>query len=143
MPKRILIVEDEAPLRHIVALNLTFRGYSVEETESADEAMARLVSESFDLMVLDIGLPDRPGWDVLRESRELGIAVPTVVVSAVRASSSDLLEFETLGYLPKPFPLDTLLRLVDGSHSPVVVNVDGKSGDAQDHSRPVGSEAGG
>ncbi len=141
MSKRILIVEDEAPLRRVVALNLTARGNSVEEVGTADEAMARLVSERFDLMVLDIGLPDRPGWDVLRELRELGIAVPTVVVSAVRASPSRLLEFQTLRFLQKPFTLDALLRLVGEGHARGVVKVDEESGDAQGRQRQLGSEA--
>ena len=64
-------------------------------------------------MLLDINLPDRSGWDVLRELREHGMQVPTVIVSAVRVSPARLEEFGPVGYLPKPFPLDALLRLVD------------------------------
>jgi len=63
-------------------------------------------------MLLDINLPDRSGWDVLRELRERGIRVATVIVSAVRVSPARLDEFRPVAYLPKPFPLDALLRLV-------------------------------
>ncbi len=63
-------------------------------------------------MLLDINLPDHSGWDVMRELRRLGIDVPTIVVSAVRVSQSRLEEFHPMAYLPKPFPLEALLRLV-------------------------------
>ncbi len=65
---RILVVEDEAPLRRIIALNLVRRGYTVIEAESvatAQEALAAFQSP-FDLMLLDLNLPDHAGWDVLR-----------------------------------------------------------------------------
>ncbi len=143
MSKRILIVEDEAPLRRVVALNLAARGNSVDEAETAQEAMARLLTQRYDLMLLDIGLPDRTGWDVLRELRELGIEVPTIVASAVRVSPNRLHEFETLGYLPKPVPLDALLRLVDGAHAPGVLRMNGEQSDAQGSPRQVGSQAAG
>ena len=67
-------------------------------------------------MLLDISLPDRTGWDVLRELRERGLVVPTIIVSAVRVGPSRLAEFRPLAYLPKPFPLEALLRLV--GHEP-------------------------
>ncbi|MFN8515929.1 MAG: response regulator [Chloroflexia bacterium] len=77
--------------------------------------MAVALAERPDLLLLDINLPDRTGWDVLRELRERGVVVPTVIVSAVRVSQSRLDEFRPLAYLPKPFPLEALLRIVDGS----------------------------
>jgi len=63
-------------------------------------------------MLLDINLPDHSGWDVMRELGRLGIDVPTIVVSAVRVSQSRLEEFHPMAFLPKPFPLESLLRLV-------------------------------
>ena len=63
-------------------------------------------------MVLDLNLPDRSGWDGLRELRSQGIEVPTIVVSAVRVGPVRLAEFKPLAYLPKPFPLETLLHLI-------------------------------
>ena len=77
--------------------------------------MDALNSELPDLILLDINLPDRTGWDVLRDLERRNIDVPTIVVSAVRVSQSRLDEFHPMAYLPKPFPIEALLRLVFGS----------------------------
>jgi DNA-binding response OmpR family regulator len=111
--RTILVVEDEATLRHVITRNLEARGHSVRGAETATEALGHLSDWTPDLMLLDINLPDRSGWDVLRELREHGMQVPTVIVSAVRVSPARLAEFRPLAHLPKPFPLDALLRLVD------------------------------
>jgi DNA-binding response OmpR family regulator len=112
--RRVLIVEDEATLRRVVARNLTGRGLQVREADSAEAALGALAQERPDLLLLDINLPDRTGWDVLRELRRRDTDVPTIVISAVRANPSRLAEFHPLAYLPKPFPLEALLRLVFG-----------------------------
>jgi len=109
----ILVVEDEATLRQVITRNLEVRGHAVRGAETGTEALRHLGDWTPDLMLLDINLPDRSGWDVLRELREQGMQVPTVIVSAVRVSPARLEEFQPVGYLPKPFPLDALLRLVD------------------------------
>jgi DNA-binding response OmpR family regulator len=110
--RHILLVEDEARLRQVIARNLVARGHVVRAVPTATEAVAAILAEQPDLLLLDLNLPDRSGWDVLREVRALGIEVPTVIVSAVRATPSRLAEFRPLAYLPKPFPLEALLRLV-------------------------------
>lgn len=110
--RHVLVVEDEATLRRVVALNLSGRGLVVREADTAQAAVSAVVAERPDLMLLDINLPDRTGWDVLRDLRSLGTSVPTIVISAVRANPSRLEEFRPLAYLPKPFPIDALLRVV-------------------------------
>lgn len=112
MYRSILIVEDEATLRRIIARNLTSRGHRVREAETAALAIEAIRAERPDLLLLDINLPDRSGWDVLRVLQREGIAAPTIVVSAVRVSQNRLAEFKPLAYLPKPFPIEALLRLV-------------------------------
>jgi DNA-binding response OmpR family regulator len=111
--RTILVVEDEATLRQVITRNLEARGHAVRGAETATEALRHLSDWTPDLMLLDINLPDRSGWDVLRELRERGMQVATVIVSAVRVSPARLEEFRPVAYLPKPFPLDALLRLVD------------------------------
>jgi len=113
--RRVVIVEDDVTLRRIIARNLTQRGVLVTETGSAEEAMDAVQVERPDLFLLDVNLPNRSGWDVLRDLRRRGIEVPTVIISAVRANPSRLEGFQPLAYLPKPFPLEALLRLVIGS----------------------------
>ena len=116
--RRVLIVEDEATLRRVVARNLTGRGLQVREADSAEAALGAVAQERPDLLLLDINLPDRTGWDVLRELRRRETDVPTIVISAVRANPRRLVEFQPLAYLPKPFPLEALLRLVFDTPGP-------------------------
>ncbi len=110
--RRVLIVEDEATLRRAMARNLTGRGLAVSEAESAEAAVDAVTHDRPDLILLDINLPDRTGWDVLRDLRRRQTEVPTIVISAVRANASRMEEFHPLAYLPKPFPIEALLRLV-------------------------------
>jgi DNA-binding response OmpR family regulator len=110
--RRVLIVEDEATLRRVIARNLTGRGLAVSEADCAEAAVSIVQQDRPDLILLDINLPDRTGWDVLRELRQRHIEVPTIVISAVRANPSRITEFHPLAYLPKPFPIEALLRLV-------------------------------
>ena len=110
--RHVLIVEDEAALRHIIARNLVHRGLVVREADSAEAAVSAIAAEQPDLMLLDINLPDRTGWEVLRELGRRKCEVPTIVMSAVQARPARIAEFHPVAYLPKPFPLESLLRLV-------------------------------
>ncbi len=110
--RRVLVVEDEAPLRMIIRRNLEHRGVAVSEARTATEALAALESGDLpDLLLLDINLPDRTGWDVLRELHAGGRTPRTIVVSAVRISPEKLREFAVDAYLPKPFPIEALVRI--------------------------------
>jgi len=119
---RILLVEDDDVLRDLIEQNLRIRGHDVRIAGDVQEALNQLRVSSFDLTFLDINLPDKTGWDILRIAQEEGILhaqeldgdgqkLPVVVLSAVRVSSRRLAEFRPLAYLPKPFPMDALLRL--------------------------------
>ena len=113
---KVLIVEDEAMLRSIIARNLSARGHEVAEAGTVSEARAYLASERPDLLLLDINLPDRTGWDILRYLKDQGEGdqIPVVIVSAVSLNPARLAEFRPLAYLPKPFPLSALTRIVAG-----------------------------
>jgi DNA-binding response OmpR family regulator len=110
--RRVLLVEDEPTLRSVIARNLSSRGLEVQEVGTARDAVAAATATRPDLLLLDINLPDQTGWDVLRELRRRGSEVPTIILSAVRVGHSRLDEFRPIAYLPKPFPIDALLRLV-------------------------------
>jgi DNA-binding response OmpR family regulator len=116
----ILLVEDDEVLCDIIGRNLRARGHSVSVAPNMQSALASLRAHDFDLVILDINLPDQTGWEVLREAQREGTLhlceldgnkLPVVVLSAVRISPRRLAEFRPLAYLPKPFPLDSLLRL--------------------------------
>lgn len=112
----ILIIEDERALERIFTLNLSRRGHNVAEADSvatADE-LVRAADPPFDLALLDINLPDRSGWELLRRWRERGTQGPKViVVTAVRPSQERLMQFAPDAVLLKPFPIDSLLRLIE------------------------------
>lgn len=110
----VLIVEDEEPLRRVISRNLRARGHAVREAASAAEAIASVRAAPPDLLLLDINLPDRTGWDVLRDLSQHAPLPATVVVSAVKLNPARLEEFGVLCHLPKPLPLDALLRIVAG-----------------------------
>jgi CheY-like chemotaxis protein len=118
MYNKILVVEDEAVFRKIIARNLAAHGCEVIEAEAVDQAIEQLAAGP-DLILLDINLPDRSGWEVLRHLQRAGRDIPVVIVSAVRVSPERLAAFRPLGYLPKPFPLEALLRIVNGEASEV------------------------
>jgi DNA-binding response OmpR family regulator len=119
---RILLIEDDEVLCDLVKQNLEVREHQVSVAQNAKTAKAYLRTSTFDLIILDINLPDQTGWDVLRaalnEGRVKSLVVegqgeklPVVVLSAVRVGPGRLAEFHPLAYLPKPFPMDALLRL--------------------------------
>lgn len=114
-PLKILVVEDEGVLRRVIARNLVAQGHNVVEAATASDALQALAADEIDLLLLDINLPDLTGWEILRLLRGRTQAVPTVVISAVRTSPARLEEFRPLAYLPKPFPLESLLRIVESA----------------------------
>ncbi len=114
MKSRVLIVEDDEQLRQIITRNLVARGHVVRQAIDASSALADLAEELPDLLILDINLPDRTGWDVLREAH-LPESVRVLMLTAVPVSPRRLAEFRPVAYLPKPFPLEALLRLAETS----------------------------
>ncbi len=111
---RVLVVEDEEPVRHIVVRNLEQRGYRVSEARTATWAVDRCAEDPPDVLVLDINLPDGSGWDVLRGIAARGLRRPAVVaISAVPPTRGRLAEFGPITFLPKPFLIEALLRAVE------------------------------
>ena len=107
---RVLVVEDERPLLRALAMNLVARGYAVTEAESGARALAALADHKHDAIVLDLGLPDISGVEVIRAVREFA-ATPIIVLSA-RSGSADKVQALDLGaddYVTKPFSMDELL----------------------------------
>ena len=107
---RVLIVEDEPPLRRALAMNLVARGYAVTEAENGTRALTALADQRHDVIVLDLGLPDMSGVDVIRAVRQFA-STPIIVLSA-RNGSADKVEALDSGaddYVTKPFSMDELL----------------------------------
>jgi two-component system, OmpR family, KDP operon response regulator KdpE len=107
---RALIVDDERPLLRALAMNLTARHYEVIEADSGTKALTAIASNQFDVILLDLGLPDVSGLDVIRAVR-LHATTPIIVLSA-RTGSADKVAALDLGaddYVTKPFSIDELL----------------------------------
>lgn len=112
--RRILVVEDEEPIRLLVRLNLEQAGFSVQEAASGEEALAKLEQSPPDLVVLDLKLPGVDGYSVCRRLRDRH---PEVAIIMLTARSQDLdkvlgLELGADDYVVKPFnPLELTARV--------------------------------
>ncbi|SDP68943.1 two-component system, OmpR family, KDP operon response regulator KdpE [Pedococcus dokdonensis] len=109
----ILVVDDEPHLVRTLAINLRARDYSVETAGDGRTALQAFHDAPPDLIVLDLGLPDLDGVEVLRRVRQVS-QVPVIVLSA-RTDSVDKVEALDLGaddYVTKPFAMDELLARV-------------------------------
>ena len=106
---RLLLVEDDPPTRSAVSANLAAHGYLVDEAGSVTEALRALDARRPDLLILDLGLPDRDGSSVIRRVRHEA-TTPILVLSA-RGEERDkvgALEMGADDYVTKPFGLDEL-----------------------------------
>jgi DNA-binding response OmpR family regulator len=111
---RILVVEDEERIASFLAKGLRAAGYAVDRAATGAEAVELGRSPHVDLIVLDLGLPDVDGSEVLRELRRAEVRTPVIVLSA-RSDIDDRIAGLNLGaddYLAKPFAFDELLARV-------------------------------
>ena len=113
-PARILVVEDTPAYAEALERTLGLEGHEVLVATRAAEALARARAQPPDLVVLDLGLPDRDGYHVLGELRGRGVEAPVLILSA-RALEADKVEGFRLGaddYVTKPFgALELLARI--------------------------------
>ncbi|MCU1458071.1 MAG: Fis family transcriptional regulator [Actinomycetia bacterium] len=107
---RVLVVDDEAPIRRALGINLRARGYDVDLAESGEEALALAASQHPDVVVLDLGLPGLGGIEVIQGIRGWS-PVPIVVLSARDAEAAKVaaLDAGADDYVTKPFGMDELL----------------------------------
>ena len=108
--EKVLVVEDEKTISHFISTILNTNGYEAMQARSGSEALSMISSHCPDLIILDLGLPDMDGLEILRQLREWS-SLPVVVVSA-RSHERDKVTALDLGaddYLTKPFGTDELL----------------------------------
>jgi two-component system, OmpR family, response regulator len=113
--ERILLVEDEEPIRDLVTTALRFTGFTVETAATGPEGLALARNDAWHVLVLDVNLPGLDGFSLCRKLREAGDEVPVIFLTA-RDDPADLREGFTGGgddYLTKPFSLEELVLRVE------------------------------
>ena len=115
MSKRILLVEDEPGLVLTLSDRLESEGYKIESARDGDDGLERASNEAFDLIILDVMLPRRNGFDVCRDLRQQNVNTPVLMLTA-RGQVVDKVVGLKLGaddYLTKPFEMIELLARVE------------------------------
>ena len=108
---RILVVDDEPSIRRLLRTGLSSQGYEIAEAESAAAALAALEAGGTGLVILDLGLPDMAGHDLLAAIRSAHPALPVIILSS-RGDERGKVEALDLGaddYVTKPFGMNELL----------------------------------
>ncbi|MCR6498152.1 response regulator transcription factor [Shinella sp. CPCC 101442] len=111
---RILIVDDEPPIRKLLRVGLSTQDYAISEAMNAKVAVEMVKSEKPDLIVLDLGLPDMPGHDLLAKWRGEGLDLPIVILSS-RTDEAGIVKALELGaddYITKPFGMNELVARI-------------------------------
>lgn len=113
MNKKVLIVDDEEVIRKFLGINLVNWGYEVKEAVDGTEALEKLGNEGFNLLILDILIPNKDGWQLLKEvkSNLKTKDIPIIILTA-KNGDSDMIKGYTLGasyYITKPFTKAQLL----------------------------------
>src|ERR1051326_9159002 len=106
----VLVVDDEPPIRRFLRASLEAAGFDVVSADDAAAALAAVASEKPDVVILDLGLPDRSGFEVITEVRKHS-PVPIIVLSA-RSDERSKVEALDLGaddYIGKPFGMAELM----------------------------------
>lgn len=125
---KILIVEDEAAMLRGLQDNLEAEGYSVESAADGKRGLGKILENTYDLIILDVMLPEVSGFDVLKKMREKNIATPVIMLTA-RGEEVDRVVGLELGaddYVTKPFSLRELLARVKA----VLRRAEGQAGPA-------------
>ncbi len=113
MSKRILVVDDEEVIRKFLKIHLTKLGYEVAEAEDGQKAMEKIGDGKFDLIICDVMMPNKNGWEVVKEvkSNPEMSEIPVILLTA-KNDDVDMFKGYELGanyYMTKPFTKDQLI----------------------------------
>ena len=119
-PLRVLVIDDEPPIRKLLRVGLSAHGYQIVEASNGKMALNLLSEQTPDLVILDLGLPDMQGHELLRTMRARNDSVPIVVLSSRDDETGKVqaLDSGADDYVTKPFGMDELLaRMRNNSYS--------------------------
>jgi DNA-binding response OmpR family regulator len=113
MSRKVLVVDDEEVIRKFLKIHLAKLGYEVKEAEDGEKALEQLEKDGFDLLICDILMPNKDGWEVIKEVRSNSKTkdIPVIVLTA-KDKDSDMFKGYDLGanyYMTKPFTKAQLL----------------------------------
>jgi len=113
MPK-ILVVDDEQNMRTGLKDNLEFEGYDVDTANDGVQGLKKILDNSYNLIILDVMMPKKSGFDVCKEARKAGITTPVILLTAKGDEIDKVvgLEIGADDYVTKPFSLRELLARV-------------------------------
>ncbi|MCX9085375.1 MAG: response regulator [Candidatus Methanoperedens sp.] len=114
-PKKVLVVDDEPDNLELVKLVLEGAGFQTILVKNGREAIAKMDSEKFDLILLDIMMPDMDGWDVFRKIKEKNVNIPVAILTAKAQNIDKMLGLHVLkanDYITKPFGKNELILKV-------------------------------
>jgi two-component system, OmpR family, KDP operon response regulator KdpE len=113
-PLRVLVVDDEPAILRFLRTGLTAQGFTVSEAQRGEAALDIIRRNGTDLVVLDLGLPDVDGLDVIRRVREAGSALPIIVLSSRdnEAAKVAALDLGADDFVTKPFGVDELFARI-------------------------------
>ena len=112
LPRRILVVGDDADVRVVVTTALEMEGYAVSVATDGEDALRAIAGERPDLIVLDLRLPGRSGRDVAEALRAGGVGVPILALGAASDLGAAAGEIGAAGWLAQPFDVLDLLEKV-------------------------------
>ncbi len=109
-PVRVLVIDDEPQIRKFLDISLRAQGYRVDAADTGAAGLAALATQGADLLILDLGLPDRDGIEVLRELRQWS-QVPVIVLTVRAAEAEKVAVFDAGAndYVTKPFGVQELM----------------------------------
>lgn len=110
---RVLVIDDEPQIRKFIDISLRSQGYKTQLADTGEQGLSILATQGADLVILDLGLPDRDGQDVLRELRQWS-RVPVIVLT-VRSGEDQkvaLLDAGANDYVTKPFGIEELMARI-------------------------------
>lgn len=115
MGQRLLYVDDEESLRTLVQSHLSLEGFEVETAANGHEAVAVLQKQAFDLVLLDLRMPDGDGFEVLHFLNGHGSHIPVIVLTGVDDVSiaSECVKLGAADYLTKPYNFHELIDSVE------------------------------
>jgi DNA-binding response OmpR family regulator len=114
MALRILIVEDESKISRVLALELTHEGYETDTAETGRDGLEKALTGRYDLILLDIMLPELNGLEVLRRLKSADVQTPVIFLTA-RGATPDIVSGLDMGaddYVAKPFEIEELLARI-------------------------------